>query len=403
MKILFVHEVNWRKKPIYEIHDYPELLSLRGHEISFIDFPESERLFRLRVFKNFKTNNSPKQSRAHKNSNVRLLTPGRVVFAPLDRLLHSITFVPLLIKTLRATNFDVIVLYGVPTNGWQTVLIAKLLRVPVLYRAIDVSSELRKTRFRPIIKLAERIVCKFAGAVSVNNPSLAKHCVSLGASETSVTVDYPGLDLERFSPKPKNETLKESLKINHDENVVVFMGTLYRFAGIAKLLDLATETLRARPKTKFLILGDGEARNEIETLISDAGLQNQVILTGFISYDDLPDYLNLADVAFNSFEIGVVTNNALPWKVVQYLACGLPTVATPLSGLTAYTGIAKNNGVTYRNLDSTFVAEIFALLDNPTRRQEMANQARDLVVTQSSWSNCLESFENLLESMAKIK
>ena len=403
MKILFVHEVNWRKKPIYEIHDYPELLSLRGHEISFIDFPEGERLFRLRVFKNFKTNNFSKQSRAHKNSNVKLLTPGRVIFAPFDRLVHSITFVPLLLKTLRATKFDVIVLYGVPTNGWQTVLIAKLLRVPVLYRAIDVSYELRKTRFRPMIKLAERIVCKFSDAVSVNNPSLAKHCISFGASETSVTVDYPGLDLDRFSPKAKNETLKESLKINLDENVVVFMGTLYRFAGIAKLLDLATETLRARPKTKFLILGDGEARNEIETQISNSGLQNQVILTGFISYDDLPDYLNLADVAFNSFEVGVVTNNALPWKVVQYLACGLPTVATPLSGLTAYTGIAEDNGVTYRDLDSTFVTEIFALLDNPTRRQEMAKQARDLVVTQSSWSNCLERFENLLESMAKRK
>jgi glycosyltransferase involved in cell wall biosynthesis len=401
VKILFVHEVNWRKKPIFEIHDYPELLSLRGHEISFIDFPEGERLFRLCVFKNFKTKNYPKQSRAHKNSNVRLLTPGRVFFSPFDRLLHSITFVPLLLKTLRATKFDVIVLYGVPTNGWQTVLIAKLLRVPVLYRAVDVSYELRKTWFKPLIKLAERIVCEFSDAVSVNNPSLAKHCISFGASETSVTVDYPGLDLDRFSPKPKNGTLRESLKINLDENVVVFMGTLYRFAGIAKLLDLATETLRARPKTKFLILGDGEARNALETLISNAGLQNQVILTGFISYDDLPDYLNLADVAFNSFEIGVVTNSALPWKVVQYLACGLPTVATPLSGLTAYTGIAEDNGVTYRDLDSTFVTEIFALLDNPNRRQEMAKQARDLVVTQSSWSNCLERFENLLESMAK--
>jgi glycosyltransferase involved in cell wall biosynthesis len=401
VKILFVHEVNWREKPIYEIHDYPELLSLRGHEISFIDFPEGEKLFRFRVFKNFKTNNFSKQSRAYKNSNVKLLTPGRVIFAPFDRLVHSITFVPLLLKTLRATKFDVIVLYGVPTNGWQTALIAKLLRVPVLYRAIDVSYELRKTRFRPMIKLAERIVCKFSDAVSVNNPSLAKHCISFGASETSVTVDYPGLDLDRFSPKLKNETLRESLKINLDENVVVFMGTLYRFAGIAKLLDLATETLRARPKIKFLILGDGEARNEIETQISDSGLQNQVILTGFISYDELPDYLNLADVAFNSFEIGVVTNNALPWKVVQFLACGLPTVATPLSGLTAYTGIAEDNGVTYRDLDSTFVTEIFALLDNPTRRQEMAKRARDLVITQSSWSNCLERFENLLESMAK--
>ncbi|NDC99922.1 glycosyltransferase, partial [bacterium] len=40
MRFLFVHEVNWREKVTYEIHDIPELLSIAGHEVTFIDFPE---------------------------------------------------------------------------------------------------------------------------------------------------------------------------------------------------------------------------------------------------------------------------------------------------------------------------------------------------------------------------
>ena len=37
MKILFIHEVGWFNKVIYEMHDFPELLSLKGHEVHFKD------------------------------------------------------------------------------------------------------------------------------------------------------------------------------------------------------------------------------------------------------------------------------------------------------------------------------------------------------------------------------
>ncbi|GBL20105.1 hypothetical protein EMGBS4_01650, partial [Acidimicrobiaceae bacterium] len=55
-------------------------------------------------------------------------TPGRILPGFADRLVASLTFVPLLIRTIRSEKIDLIVLYGVPTNGWQTVLIAKLMR-----------------------------------------------------------------------------------------------------------------------------------------------------------------------------------------------------------------------------------------------------------------------------------
>lgn len=399
MKILFVHEVNWKKKPIFEIHDYPELLSLRGHEVSFIDFPEHEKLIFKRKFGTLATTESANQSRAHSGSSVKLITPGRICGAPFDRLLHSLTFVPLLAKTLWGKKYEVIVLYGVPTNGWQTVLIAKLFRVPVLYRAIDISHELRKTKFKTLIKLAERIVYRLSNQISTNNATLADYCASFGAKREQISVDYPGLDLVRFSPTAKDRNIQATLEIDDNDKTILFMGTLFRFSGLIRFLDLSNEILQLRPDIKVLIVGDGEARTDIENSISSYGLSGQVKLTGFVSYDDLPKFLNLADVAINTFEVGLVTNGAMPWKVVQYLACGLPTVSTPLSGLVSYTNLKVESGVIYRNLDSSFPQAVVELLDDQTLRKKLSRHARELVVARNSWSECLPRFEQLLNGL----
>ena len=401
MKILFIHEVNWKQKPIFEIHDYPELLSLRGHDVSFIDFPENEKLKVGRKFYSFTTEESLDQSRAHLGSKVRLVTPGRIIGSPLDRFLHSFTFVPLLILTLSRKKYDVIVLYGVPTNGWQTVAIAKFFGVPVLFRAIDVSHQLRKTNYKVLIKLAERFVYKRASWVSANNSTLADYCVSLGAKRELVSVDYPGLDLERFAPRTKNRDLQVSNGIEVNDKTIVFMGTLYRFSGIPRFLELISPLLTTRSDIKFLVVGDGEGRREIENAIYRYGLKEKVKMTGFINYDDLPSTLNLADVAINTFQVSHVTNGALPWKVVQYLACGLPTVSTPLSGLVAYSKQNTESGIVFRDLDLSFVQTVIELLDDGAMRKKLGAHAREIVKTYNYWPNAISRFEQLLVGLVQ--
>jgi hypothetical protein len=108
MRFLFVHEVNWRSKVTYEIHDIPELLSLAGHTVFFIDYPEvSSDKSSLRA-RFFRTTVSTEHSRAHKGSSVEVLTPGRILPGLADRLIASLTFVPLLIKTIRKEKIDLI-------------------------------------------------------------------------------------------------------------------------------------------------------------------------------------------------------------------------------------------------------------------------------------------------------
>ena len=93
MKFLFVHEVNWRSKVTYEIHDIPEVLSLAGHTAIFIDYPEHSDGSGADKTRLFRTTVSPKQSRAHAGSSVEVRTPGRLLPGALGRLFATFTFV----------------------------------------------------------------------------------------------------------------------------------------------------------------------------------------------------------------------------------------------------------------------------------------------------------------------
>ena len=399
MKILFVHEVNWRTKVIYEVHDYPELLSLAGHEVVFIDFPEGNEPSGLARFLELRTQVSRKQSRAHRGSSVEVRTPGRVFPPPLDRLFASLTFTPLIYRALKNENFDVVVLYGVPTNGWQTVAIAKHFRVPVLFRAIDVSQALRKSIFRPLIRIAEKYIYRNATWVSANNQALKNYCIDNGSNSLKTSVEYPGLDLERFQPGTRSVSLMQAYGLTDTSKVVLFMGTLYRFAGIERFLKLFAADLKNNPSWKFLILGGGEAEDSIRESVKQLGLENQVIMPGFIDYDELTEHLRLADVAINPFEPSLVTNCALPWKVVQYLACGLPVVSTRLAGLQGL--VPDGQGVVYQNLDDGFTRAVSHLLLDETARQQQINRARRSIEAKCDWDICLPQFTLLLSDIVK--
>jgi len=399
MKILFVHEVNWRAKVIFEIHDYPELLSLAGHEVVFIDYPEHSKPSGLARFLDLRTQVNSNQSRAHHGSSVEVRTPGRVFARPFDRLFSPITFIPFIYRVLKRERFDVVVLYGVPTNGWQTVAISKHFQVPVIYRALDVSQALRKSIFKPLIHLAEKYIYRNASWVSANNEALKNYCIDNGSNALKTSVEHPGLDLERFKPGAKNILLMQKYGISESSKVVLFMGTLYRFAGIENFLKLFAADLKNNPSWKFLILGGGEARASIRNTVSALKLDDQVIMPGFISYDELTEHLCLADVAINTFESSLVTNCALPWKVVQYLACGLPVVSTRLAGLQGL--VPDGQGVVYQNLDDGFTRAVSHLLLDDAARYQQVDRARGSIAEKCNWDICLLQFTDLLEKIVK--
>ncbi len=390
MKVLFVHEVSWFKKVVFEMHDFPELLSLRGHQVHFLDFDEGKSRTKRRVLTTIET-------RAHAGSRVAVTTPPRVLPGILGRLLATIVQPLVFLYLVRRIRPDVVVLYSVPTSGWQITAVCRWKKIPIVARVIDVSHVLRVTRFQLLVKWAERFVFRNANFVSTHNEVLRQYCIGLGASSEKSSVIYPGIDTKRFYPALPRKDLQRQFKIQANDKVIVFMGTLFRFSGLVELITELAPALRNDRSLIFLILGEGEDFDRLKQLVSSLGMSNQVLMTGRIEYEQLADHIRLGQVAVVPFRPELVTHGALPGKVLQYLACGLPTIATPLRGLQSM--VSDGQGVMYADSSRDMAGKAVQLVNNSQQRGEVASGGLRLIDRHCNWETQIQKFELLLESL----
>ena len=394
MKILFVHEVSWFNKVVYEMHDFPELLSLRGHEVHFLDFDEGEPRARWKSV-------TTTETRAHEGSVVSVTTPPRFLPGFLGRLLATIIQPLVFFQLVKKVKPDVVVTYSIPTSGWQITNICNRKNIPIVARVIDIPHVLRETRLKPLTKWSERHVFKNANFVSTHNEALRQYCINLGATPDKSSVIYPGIDMTRFFPSPPRHDLQVKSNIQPTDKVLIFMGTIFRFSGLIELLNNLAPALQNDSTLKFLILGDGEDFNRLHQLVLTLGLQSQVIMPGRIEYDLLADYLRIGHVALLPFRQELVTHCALPGKVLQYLACGLPTIATPLNGLQSM--IKADAGIIYANDSHEMATIAIDLISNSHQQHQLGSHGIDQMNLHCNWQTQLKLFEQMIEDVQRAK
>lgn len=387
MRILFVHEVSWFKKVVFEMHDFPELLSLRKHDVWFLDFDEGDPRTRLKTV-------TTVESRGHLGSQVTVVTPPRLLPGILGRLLATIVQPLTFLRLTRKIEPDVVVLYSVPTSGWQIVLLARMKEIPVVTRIIDIPHAIRKTAFRHFVRVAERLVFRHSTFLTTHNQFLREYCIDRGSSSARSAVIYPGVDTKRFFPADPNPRIYQELGLDASDKIIVFMGTLFSFSGLDELLRELAPMFRSNRHFKFLIFGDGEQFRSLQQLVKDLTIETQVTFTGRIEYEHLADHLRLGHVAVLPFCPDLVTHGALPGKVLQYLGCGLPTICTPLKGLQSV--LLDGEGVVYASNAREMALCIVDLLDNPALRNDVAKMGQTVITRLCDWEQQIEMFELVL-------
>jgi glycosyltransferase involved in cell wall biosynthesis len=347
------------------MHEFPEMLALAGHEVHFLEFPEGIGIRSASI----RTRSTFISGRAYPAARINLITPPNIGGGFIDRLLAPITVLPQLRKLISKGGFDVVVLYAVPTSGWQTVRIAKKAGVPVVFRALDVSHLIRKGLTSQLVKLAERYVYRRATIISANNLFLGNYVTNLGRRLDSPVVNFPPLDIDHFAQKNRRQ-MRTSLSIDQDSFVATYMGSLFPFSGLVQVVSDFSQL--AKPDDRLLIIGGGGIENELRKKVKELDLENKVIFTGVISYAELPDYLSVSDVLINPFEPTLVTNLALPHKVLQYLATGIPTVSTKLLGL--FESIGDSAGIYWVDSPSKIVEAFFQVKKQSTEENFTASE-----------------------------
>ena len=328
MKILFLHEVNYLTKPIFEMHEFPEHLAALGHEVGFVQFPEG--LSRAEL-----ADTPLKQQisgRVLGDTGLTLYTPKTLSGSLSGRLLSVLTCRRQFRNILRDFKPDVVLSFAVPTSGWQALSVSKKSGIPFVFRALDVSHKIRKSLFSPMIAWAERFIYRNADWVSANNPAMLEYCIKMGASEERSSVELPPLDLSHFDTGLlESDALRARYKIPMDARVTLYMGSFFYFSGLPELIQSFEDT---RKDHEYLVLvGGGEQEKQLRKQVATLSMEDFVKFTGFVSFEELPGHLRMANVAVNPMHVSTVSNAAFPNKVIQYMAAGLPVVSTKLDGL----------------------------------------------------------------------
>jgi glycosyltransferase involved in cell wall biosynthesis len=270
-----------------------------------------------------------------------------------------------------------VVSFSVPTSGWQALLAAKQAGVPFVFRALDVSHKIRKGAFSGLVKIAEKFIYKNSDAISANNPAMLSYCQTLSRRSGMAAVHNPPLDLAAFSLGDRSNG-RRLLGLSPEQKVIMYMGSFFYFSGLPDAISVLSEIGSTE---KLVLVGGGEQDAELRNLSRHLGLSDKVIFTGMVQFSDLPDLLSAAEVAINPMEKTLVSDSALPNKVLQYMASGVPVVSTSLSGLIATFGL--DSGITWGSSPRDVMSLAISLL-----------KSEDLPQLSHSGSRAIEAFKS---------
>jgi glycosyltransferase involved in cell wall biosynthesis len=105
------------------------------------------------------------------------------------------------------------------------------------------------------------------------------------------------------------------------QSVIIFVGVLTEYQGVDLLIEAVPYVVHKVPDGKFLIVGYPN-EEKYRQKARDLGVESSVHFTGKVSYEDVPRYLSLADIAVSP----KLSSTEANLKLFTYMAMGLPTV-----------------------------------------------------------------------------
>ena len=265
---------------------------------------------------------------------------------------------------------------------------AKKLSIPVIVKIDDAvydKSTGIKSLQRKIEKMISTRALKNASRILVVNKNTEK-----------IMHTFYDVPFEKIEVIPNGVDLQFFRSAKKIPEKIIFSGVMYHHRGLNVLLESLPDVIQKFPKVNVILLGDGPEMKKLQNIVKEKCIENNVEFRGWVDRNNLPDQINDASIAIGPLKRTTVTENALPIKVLEYMASSLPILA--ISGtLPGDVLIHEKNG--YFIKDSKELGErICKLLDNPELIDSMGNESLKMV-QKFSWekvvSDILKSYENI--------
>jgi glycosyltransferase involved in cell wall biosynthesis len=386
MKILYItlENLSLHKGSVVHVREIIAGLRKLGHEVGLIAcswyrFEKADRFYNL-----------------HKS----------LGFRRQPHFISSILLFIYLIKVLP--RYDI--LYA---RDYHTVLIALIPRIifnkRLVFEINGIANEEWKLKGDSILNLvistlirkAEGLAVRYSDRIVAVTPQIASYLVrQFYCPEDKVEVISNGVNTRIFHPIQDEASLlnwKKRLSLGKEDIVVTFIGNLAPWQGVNDLIQVAPALLGGKKNIRFLIIGDGVLKEDLEEEVRRLGISQHFLFTGMVNYDQIPFYINITDICVTLKRR--LKSGYSPLKLYEYMACGKPVVASRVEGLEFIEAEGAGRLVEPGDLRS-LERVLLELLVGPQKRVEMGQKGLQIVKNKFSWDLGVLRIEKILERLA---
>ena len=135
-----------------------------------------------------------------------------------------------------------------------------------------------------------------------------------------------GIDTERFHKENVDKLsvikLKKSLSIGMRDFIILYVGRIAKEKSIDFLIKNFPDVLKRIPKAKMIIVGDGPDLKDLIDMTNDLKLEDKIIFTGRVLWDDIPKYYAMSNIF-----VTASTSETQGLTVIEAMGASKPVVA----------------------------------------------------------------------------
>jgi glycosyltransferase involved in cell wall biosynthesis len=213
-----------------------------------------------------------------------------------------------------------------------------------------------------------------------------------GAPESQIDVLYNGVDLAQFSAV-SDVSAPGALGIAPAARVVGIVANYRPVKDLAMFLEAASMIAAHDSRVVFLLAGRGPLREQLGQIAQRLGIANKVFFTDGVG--SVASYLALMEVACLSSR-----NESFSNAILEYMAAGLPVVATDVGGNREAIVDGVTGFLTPAGEAPAFAKAVIALLDDERLRKGMGERGRARCRERFGMEACIRRLEDYYESLA---
>jgi len=250
-----------------------------------------------------------------------------------------------------------------------------------------------------IFKTAEQMAGRFTDHFLCSASAMSRLYLSAGIGQPQqYTRVFSGFQLAPFLNAEPSGALRTRLGIADQDFVVGKVGRLAPLKGHADLITAAPAIIESCPNVRFLIVGDGKLRADLESHIAAKGLQGRFVFTGLVPPSEVASHVAIMDCL-----VHLSYREALSRALPQALAARKPVIAYDFDGADEVCLDGQTGFLVHQGDIPTFVDRVLRLARDPALRERLGAQGQELVREEFSIERMVQTQYEVYLRVARAK